>query len=681
MCLGAGALAGATIAGSCGRSDTPGQVVMNTSRKVQAASLGEKAPAPKIARTTAVYTEAVASLKPAVADGLVGESSGASLISARADGGLADFQAEGAAAAERESQNVAGRVRLGYDAWLSHQARAAALEQFDPSKQLADIDAQIKQKVEDGAKARAAKQKLDSDLAALEAKAKEQLDKSRLERDAETKLRQQAVNANATVRADLITKANQHRRASDGFDKEASLLRAQGAAKAPESRDVQAEIDRLTAQSKLLADAKAQLAARAKANTDDATAAKAEAMGAAQVIKDAVAELAKVRATVPELTDKAARTYGQAVGAAKAAGQKPETDQETKASAKLASATSKHGLADLLAGRARGLRDHAELLRSLAEANPPLPDSASYRTQADEASKQHEQALDAAKKGYEDAAAEYAGVPGKQDIKDRLAKIAEALKALGEGKVEVPAWLAMSRPAGAAGSSAAAAAPAASGAEAEVRKALEAMIAAGKDGDIERMLGMIHAKSPGDEKLLVSLGKVGAGFARLNTACKEKFGSPFADLMKQSGNPMMSGMADQMGGLGAGMGLGDLQRASADDLEIAMTDASTAKLTPKGGGESLNMVKVGGVWKLELELPPEAKMQLGPMMALIEPIGKLMDEIAGEVKAGKYATGNEMMAAVNQKLMPVLMQGMGGPGGPGGVRPPRKPPGGGGGGG
>lgn len=660
-------LSAAALLAACDGTDSAGRQVQIAGQKISAVSVREKAPTASSKRDATVYTDAVNSLKSATTGELSGQAGAAGLLTARAQAGLGEIAAKAAGLAELESLAAASKVRVGLDSWLRHQGRAAALEQYDPSKQLNDLDAQIKQRVDEAAKAKAAKQKLDGEIAQLESEAKSQLDKARAERDAETAIRQQAVNASATQRADLITQANQRRRASDGFDMQASLLRAQSAAKTPQSKDMQAEIDRLSAQAKVLADAKADLVALQKSNADQATREKADALAAAQALKDAAADLAKIRDTVPDLTDKATKTYGQAITATKAVQQKNDLDQETKSSAKLAAAMYKHAQADVLAARARGLESYAGLLKSLATASPPLPDAASYASKAESTSKEADAAFEAAKKAYEEVQADYAGISARADVKDRLTKLSESIKKLAERDIAVPAWLAGTplKAGSSMASSGGGAAP--GGPEGEVYRALQGMLDATKAGDLEKAMGMIVAKTPDDEKVLAAINSVAVGFTKLDAACKSKFKSSLPDLLKNSKNPMLAGMASQMGGAGGmgGMGLGDLGDASVDDLKIEMVDANTARLTPKDGGESLDMVKTGGDWKLQLALPGEAKAMIQPLMAIFQPMGKLMNDLSADVSAGKFAAPEDFEKALTLKMMPIMQKMMGG-GGPGG---------------
>jgi hypothetical protein len=144
-------------------------------------------------------------------------------------------------------------------------------------------------------------------------------------------------------------------------------------------------------------------------------------------------------------------------------------------------------------------------------------------------------------------------------------------------------------------------------------------------------------------------------------------------------------MAGGMGGAAGGLDsfqalLGEADTMSAADFDISILDPTTATAAPKGAGDGLTFKKTGSEWKLDLQIPsiPGMAEGLGPL----EEMGQIGIDIAGEINAGKYPTANEMSAAMNQRVMPILAKmfgGAGGPGGPGGGRPPRKPPPGGGG--
>jgi hypothetical protein len=656
----------AGIAG-CGGADDAEQAVVDAARKMRAASVREMAPAPSMAAAAKAYADVGTKVKPALSEGLPGQTSAAGLISARATAGLALAKADEAAAAARRAAPLEARVRAGLDGWLRHQGQAAALEQFDPSRDLAAIDAGIKEKVEASSRIKAEKQSLDDALARLESQARELLERSRAERERESALRQQAVNAGAVERASLITRANEHRRASDGYDKEASLLRAQAAARAPESRQMEAEIERLTEQSRLLGEAKASLAARRKASIDQAAAEKAAAAVAAQAIRESAAELVKVHESANEPSEQAARLYGQAATAAKAAGGKPELDAETKSQARLAGATYKHAQADVLLLRADRESLLAATLRRLAEVSPPLPDAATFAAQAADAAKQADEHRAAAKAAYEEAKREYEGIPGRPDLKERLSKIGLALDRLSQGDAEVPAWLARRAVAGAtAPSGSGGGSGGGGGSDSEVRRAIESMLELSRSGDFDRLLAMLHAATPADEKVLALARRMAGPMARLDAACKDRFGSSFQDLAKEAAGAM-GGMGAGLESLTGGMGLPSLEEASIDDLDITMVDATTAKVSDKGGSDSLTLRKIDGAWKIEIALPEMAMAGLEQAGPVLDALGDVAEATATDIKAGKFATPNEMMTAFQQRVMAAAMKAAV----PAGQRPPR----------
>lgn len=648
--LAAGTTSG--LAGCDGTSEAS-EAVRTAALEMQTLSLGGANPIPGRDYRVESYQRIAAKLRPHTTGGSAGTTAAANLLLARAQAGLGGVQAEELAEAERRTLTSVTGLWAMLDRYLGEQVSAEALEQYDPTPELADLDKQIRAKEEDTARVIQQKQALERELAELEARAAAESEKARAQRLQETKLRQRAANLRAVEQAQLIEQANEHKRQADAHDKEASLLRAQIAQRQPEVREFDALIARLTDQRGLLDEAKKEVQAFANSTRDRAKAARAEAENVAKNIRNALEELKKLRAEIPELADKTLQSYSAAVSAANAAARGSDLSAETRAQAKLTAAASTHARADILALRAEGATVYAKLVRALADAEPPLPNAAELRQLADGEEQKALDLKEEAEKALAEATEAYANAGGRGEAQERLQRLTEELKKIadirsGKRAPEVIADASATPGSGDAGEPAAAAA---GDAEAEIREALRAMAEAGKSGDMSAIDRFIHAGGPAEQEMLAAMQKVMAAFTKLDQACKDKFGKSMNESVA-AGTGGMPGMMPEF---------------DADSLQISVVSPTAAVVSGAAPGRTLSVVKVEGAWKLDLASLMGA---MGPaaegMKKAAEPMAAAIERVAADVQAGKYMSVDDVMGALAMQVMPVIMQQMqGGQGGGG----------------
>jgi hypothetical protein len=143
---------------------------------------------------------------------------------------------------------------------------------------------------------------------------------------------------------------------------------------------------------------------------------------------------------------------------------------------------------------------------------------------------------------------------------------------------------------------------------------------------------------------------------RLDAAFKSKFGKTMLEAM--SSNPMV---AEAM--KNRGFDPASIAKLSPSDLQ-ATSNGDSGTVT--AGGASLSFKKVNGKW-----LYSDQMLQMAGMMGGMAPaLGKAMDDLAGEIEAGKYPDATAAVAALTAKMQAAMMGG-----GPPGA--PKKGPGGG----
>ncbi len=130
----------------------------------------------------------------------------------------------------------------------------------------------------------------------------------------------------------------------------------------------------------------------------------------------------------------------------------------------------------------------------------------------------------------------------------------------------------------------------------------------------------------------------------LFTAMTEKFGAEAAAKLAGDGG-------------GGGGGLGGL--GSLATITEKSNDGSTAIFSVQGGND-LTFVKTPKGWKLDMlagmdDAQADQIAQMAPMMGMIiAPMKKMAETIAAKIRAGEYASAEEVQAAMQQELMKSL---------------------------
>ncbi len=102
--------------------------------------------------------------------------------------------------------------------------------------------------------------------------------------------------------------------------------------------------------------------------------------------------------------------------------------------------------------------------------------------------------------------------------------------------------------------------------------------------------------------------------------------------------------------MGAGMAEGRKQmEKSRKDLEAAevTTEGDVATIKTKED-KPVKIKKIGGDWKVDISSMPDMPKEAD--VAVIKKIGKAMDTLADDIKAGKYKTAEEVGAAMGKMM-------------------------------
>ena len=165
------------------------------------------------------------------------------------------------------------------------------------------------------------------------------------------------------------------------------------------------------------------------------------------------------------------------------------------------------------------------------------------------------------------------------------------------------------------------------------RKAATSFANALESGDADA-LKATSLGSEEDYKLMDSLSGIMKSGKKLQDAASEKFG------------------VDEGKKVAAG-GPNDMHKEI--DQSEEKIDGEAASLTKKGedAKNALKLKKVKEGWKVDLTQIPD-KQQMAQALPMMKAMGKAMDEIAADIKSGKYKSADEAKNGLQQKMFAVL---------------------------
>ncbi len=425
VALAAGLFASAAVAlGGCGRPTADQEALAKSRRSMLALTGG--ADAATVTARKQVQTEVLGSLK-GVPERLsqAGEQAAAWMLTAQAQAGLAQIDAETATTLERQRMGLVAEARSLAGLYDSHEALAAAMESKDFGPDLASLDGALRET--DALAGEAAKAKADAEqrVAGLEAAAKARLDQAREARDAEQKARDGARQAAAEARAALYEQAYEAGRRADGFEKEASDLQAQAAVFRPQVAVALVDIDRARRQREMLTLSRKAVEERASQAKQQAAAVRAESAKAAEQFAAVVKRIEDLTAgDLGRAYDSAVSGYGQAQQAMSKAVQAAGED---KAPLAVAIGQFAQAAADLHSSRARGLGVVRDVLAWSASLKPAMPAAAQVSALLAAVNEKHAAAVASAGQAYDKARSALNGSGARGEIAERLKAVSAML--------------------------------------------------------------------------------------------------------------------------------------------------------------------------------------------------------------------------------------------------------------
>ena len=537
------------------------------------------------------------------------------------------------------------RVLAAQYADLKEAAAAAAA--FKPGDQFTELDHSVAELDTLAGERNKVKGELDAQIAQLMSKAKAKSDEAAGIEKRAGEIRSQVSKLSATEAAKVVEQASTLKRSADKLRLEAQLIDADASQLRAQLPEVELALGQIDAQKKGIAQAKADLRSKVDDCSKVATKADADAAKIASQIDGEVNELKKSRESAwARSNDERLSMLRQALSAAQKAGSDPAMQS------KLAIGTFQQSIGDVHLSRAIEARSYELLMDALADTS--LPNASAYKTEAGAAGKVREEAAASAKAAYEAAKAAFNGAPvrgGKDsaDVKARLEKIGKSLEsvieALNSGSnASLKEWGYSDapsddqpKPAAPAAAAPKAAAAGTTEAPAELLAAVDAIAAAGASGDWSKIEPLCQATSPLAQQAL----KIAASTAKLEAACKAKFGKSFTET------------AGAAGGMSSFVDAGQLSKLDPKTLKFTVEgDKASAAV----GAGKLSLVKVGDQWKVDVDSQVKV-IAANPMAAgMMGKMGPIIDGLTADVESGKIAD----MKALQAQLMSKFMGGAGG---------------------
>jgi hypothetical protein len=313
--------------------------------------------------------------------------------------------------------------------------------------------------------------------------------------------------------------------------------------------------------------------------------------------------------------------------------------------------TAEQATGDCLSGRARGALAYASALDSLASASPSLPESDKYKSKAEEARNAAKELFEKAREAYKAADTAYGSSgstgPAKANL-DRLnQRLRDLVKASGGDPDMIPS---RGEPVTEAAPAEAAAAPAAAAQSGTPQETIMAFL--DQNTDPEAKAGIYLTESPAEQQALKALLGMESHGKKLNDAVKAKFGQDMSELGAQ--------FAAQMGG---GIDPAKLANLKASDVQVTVNGDSAEAAIP-GAPKPVKLKQKDGKWLIVFtSIAPVAPEQMAMFGAMAGPANKVMDDLAAEVAAGKFADPQAVMQALMQRMMQGAAKNLQGGGG------------------
>ncbi|MBC6952678.1 MAG: hypothetical protein DYG93_05805 [Leptolyngbya sp. PLA2] len=654
--------ASAIVLASCGeRESQAGAAVRDASYKLAALNAGVGND-PVDEHAVRVYTSVRENLKRAATSGSADETGAAAILVSHAERGLAAVPAAEHMRLEREAAHQKELILAEHRAWIGHSALAVAAATYDPANDLAEIERQVRERQAEVEKERARQAELTAKVEQLRSRARALQAEARQHRDEVGRLELRVPTVSDTEGLELVKQAREHRRKADGLELQAQELVVEADLMMPEVNESGVIVEKLLRQIESLGEVRVGVQARGRTAQEQATAARADAQAAAQrlaaLLEGSGGEPglhAFRQARLVQAYDEASRGFDASASEAR------KGMTADRAGAQLAVGQARQAAGDLHWNRARGLASFAELLEALVGSTPAVPNADRYRAWAAEARQAEREALERAAQAYSDAREAYGATGARGEARERLERVTRQLELLtqsvGGSVVDSSAFDAQAPAAVAHESSGDTGATPSGGGD--LAAEIDRVIALVNEGRYLAALEFVHPATDADLAFVQAVRPAVEKQERLDRITREKFGASFTDYVAE--NPAAAqGMVGGMGDLGGGL---DVRGVRAADLDIRVQGDEGLVLA--GNGQRIPFRRIDGSWRLIFSINdlglggPEMQQMMGMMEPMMRATAQVYDDLAGMVERGELQSNQAVMAAMQNKMMQVMMELMG----------------------
>ena len=432
-----GALLASLGLSACGWSDPNQQAIEDARTALSRISVGGASAYPGEQPRIKAFREVLDKLKNVKESADPGQLSAASLLAARAQGGLGEVSAQESASSEARFLNDVAVARAVLDQWMGQNQVAENLKAYDPAPDLAAIDREIATRNHESDLAAIAQRDLEAKVAGLKSQARTIQEDARNIRTADMTTRAKFDTMTQTDKFNAMEASAEKLRQADQAEKAASLILADLGMEQPKVDEQKAVVERLRRQIELLQQNKAAIQKDHEERMSQAGNARAEADKAGQHLDQLLTSLFASRDEASKPGAEAVKLFSSAVGSAKKA--KNGAAREGVPAAIATAGSFEQSRADVLATRARSLEAMARLMTAVAGARPPLPNAAAYKTKAEATTTEAAAVTKDSEEAYKAALSLFQGITGGSDeAKARVTVIMDALRKLSHEPAEAP---------------------------------------------------------------------------------------------------------------------------------------------------------------------------------------------------------------------------------------------------
>ncbi|MFN4839368.1 MAG: hypothetical protein ACK5MB_03250, partial [Phycisphaerales bacterium] len=564
------------------------------------------------------------------------QKAAAAVLSARASAILSLVESRQAQQGITQLTQLVGSGREALSQYLQAAGSADTNSRFDLSAERNKLATQQTRHEADAQKAEQDASRLDAQAKTLEGQAATLSTRASDLRRQAAELRAQVQGVSATEGLTLVERAAKLDRDASAVDAQIAGINGQIAALRPQIADARLRASASRRQRELLESAEKALTDRQSMIQSQASESRNTAGERARTFAQRLADARRARAESVE------PAMEKAISAIRAASNGVREAEQSDRGIRLSRAGYLQSEGDLLLLRARATQDLASLLLAAGAASPAVPDAANLAAEGQKLASEADAALTEARERFTAAQEIYADAAsaggGSDELKARLGRIADALKATTEARNTISA------PAPAGGTAPAATAADADPATAEVRAFLKAQAEDLSKYRIASTLAAVHTADPTQRSILNHVGRAWESMIKIDAACTEKLGKGMVPTILEFArtNP------DMLTQLGLPVGTEQIQQleaqlaadpAQSTAMLMSMIDAMPITIMGDAAmieGLPVPLTKVNGKWGIAVPPLPENLTKVLPdVAAILESFPDALDNIASDISAGR----------------------------------------------